>query len=524
MKASKRTPSFITEIPLRTSPSQESVLLARLEAARQLYNACLGEAVKRVKLIEQSKVYQFAKTLPKTMKGKPNKSRSEGFQSAWKLQGFSDYNLQAYAIGIRKSWIGEHLDAHVCQKIATRAFQAAKRMLLGQARRVRFKGKNQFDSVEGKSNAAGIRWKNETVHWKGLILEVLIDQNDPVILHGLNSRVKYVRIVRRKISGRNRFYVQLIGEGLPFQKPQHPVEAGIVGVDIGPSTLAVVGQNQAFLQPFCPEIADKANEIAKLQRKMARQQRANNPNCFHPSRCDLPKPGQKHGKRKLGHSIKGKRQSNVSRAYLKTKGRKSQLERKLAAHRKVLQGQLVHQVLSVGNQVHLEKLSYKAWQKVFGKSVGKHAPGMFVARLKQRAENAGGYVNEFPTQTTKLSQRCVCGAICKKPLSQRVHACGCGVYAQRDLFSAYLARHVDRAGCYQGETALAEFQSVDSLLWSAWQQAGNWYKQSSIGSPRWVNVGTTSASERIDPEASMKIFKTQDGVGRFEQRLLFKPS
>jgi hypothetical protein len=37
----KRTPSFVCEVPLCVSRAQERTLLARLEAARQIYNACL---------------------------------------------------------------------------------------------------------------------------------------------------------------------------------------------------------------------------------------------------------------------------------------------------------------------------------------------------------------------------------------------------------------------------------------------------------------------------------------------------
>lgn len=67
--AKSKTPTFITELPLIVSDAQEQVLLARLEAGRQLYNACLGEAVRRVQLIKQSKLYQFARSLPKTKGG-----------------------------------------------------------------------------------------------------------------------------------------------------------------------------------------------------------------------------------------------------------------------------------------------------------------------------------------------------------------------------------------------------------------------------------------------------------------------
>ncbi|MGB7442006.1 MAG: hypothetical protein WA919_13120, partial [Coleofasciculaceae cyanobacterium] len=67
----KSTSTFITEIPLTVNPSEEKVLLSRLEAGRQLYNACLGEAIRRVRLVRQSKLFGQAKKLPKTTKGKP---------------------------------------------------------------------------------------------------------------------------------------------------------------------------------------------------------------------------------------------------------------------------------------------------------------------------------------------------------------------------------------------------------------------------------------------------------------------
>jgi putative transposase len=52
-------------------------------------------------------------------------------------------------------------------------------------------------------------------------------------------------------------------------------------------------------------------------------------------------------------------------------------------------------------------------------------------------------VAQVDTRTTRLSQRCVCGAVQRKPLSQRTHRCGCGVEADRDVFAAFLVRHVD---------------------------------------------------------------------------------
>ena len=55
---------------------RERRLLVRLEAARQVYNACLGESLKRLTLMRESWEYQAARKLPK---GEP---KSE----AWKLE------------------------------------------------------------------------------------------------------------------------------------------------------------------------------------------------------------------------------------------------------------------------------------------------------------------------------------------------------------------------------------------------------------------------------------------------------
>ena len=131
----KRTPSFVCEVPLRVSRGQERTLLARLEAARQIYNVCLGQARIRVRLVRESKAFQQAQDL-----SRDDPERKHLFAQARAQHAFSDYALQAYAKPFLYSWLGEHLDSHVIQKLASRAYGAANRLLVGRAKRVRFKG------------------------------------------------------------------------------------------------------------------------------------------------------------------------------------------------------------------------------------------------------------------------------------------------------------------------------------------------------------------------------------------------
>jgi transposase len=232
-----------------------------------------------------------------------------------------------------------------------------------------------------------------------------------------------------------RYYVQLALEGLPYQKPKHTIGTDVIGLDLGPSTIAIVPQRgEARLLPLCEELKPDVRAKRRLERKLDRQRRANNPGNY-----DEKGRIRKRGKQGLIWK--------TSRGYLATRRRLAQQERKLAAHRKSLHGRLVHEIIRRGNIIRIEKLSYKAWQKQFGKSLGLHAPGMLIDHLRRTVASTGGTLSEFHTRTTKLSQYCHgCQRYEKKPLSQRWHHCPCGIGpVQRDLYSAWLAAHVDSA-------------------------------------------------------------------------------
>ncbi len=136
-----------------------------------------------------------------------------------------------------------------------------------------------------------------------------ISANDSVILHGLNSKVKYVRLVLRKISGKNRFYAQLVCQGKPFIKPKNILGQGDVGIDIGPSTIAVVADTESRLQQFANKLEFDAQKVRKLQRKMERSRRATNSDNYSPN----------------GTVKKGKNKWISSNYYLKTMNSKANL-------------------------------------------------------------------------------------------------------------------------------------------------------------------------------------------------------
>ncbi len=85
-----RTPSFVLELPLVTTSVQETAILTRLEAGRYLYNACLGEALKRLDLIRQSREFKKIMILPS------GKERTEKFRNLNGEYGFTEYATRAF--------------------------------------------------------------------------------------------------------------------------------------------------------------------------------------------------------------------------------------------------------------------------------------------------------------------------------------------------------------------------------------------------------------------------------------------
>ncbi len=450
----KPTPTFILTLPLQVNAQQAARLHAHFECARQLYNALLAEAMKRLRRMKADPAWQAARSIPRS--DKP--ARRQVFTRLRTQYGFSEYGLHEAAKRLRTSWLAEHIDSLMAQKLASRAYQAANRVCVGEARRVRFRSKGRgLDSVEGKTNTSGLRFHLHAgadgtqgwLSWNGERIPALIDWQDEVIHHGLLQRIKYVRLLRQPASSPQArgtdcrgfvYSVQLILEGHPLQKPKNMPGKGVVGLDLGPSTLAIVpAVGPARLLLLAEELAPDARKRRRLQRHLERERRANNPEHY-----------DAQGRIKKRRRGQEQRVWRESQSYQKTRRRLARTERKLAAHRRSLHGHLANQIIRLGDDLRIEKVSYKGWQRCFGSSVGMRAPGRFVDAVKcVVARTRTAQLHEIPTFQTKLSQYCHrCENYTRKPLSQRFHCCPhCGLGSdgliQRDLYSAWLASVLD---------------------------------------------------------------------------------
>ena len=435
--ARRGTPTFIVELPLIVSKQDEQEMLVRLELARQLSNACLGEALRRLDLMRESRAYARALAMPKKLGKKLNKERAAAFGALRHAYGFTSDAISAFGTQCKNEafWnegrlrTDPRIGAHECQRIAERAFSAAEMYALGVRGRPRFKGKGRpLHSLEGKSTGSSLCWNNGAgcLEWGGMRLAALMPPSgkDAWLERGLRARSKFARVIWRNIAGERRWFVQLAQEGLTPLKYE-TVDGAVVGLDVGPSSVAVYSEQGSGMAALAPEVEQPWGHARRLQRAMDRSRRATNPHCF----------------KENGTWKRGARVAVRSAAYQALRQRLAETERVLEARRKRSHGALANRILACGNVLQSEKLSYVAFQKSFGRSTKVRAAGSLVALLRRKAERAGGELRDLNTWSLKLSQYDHTSGVCtKKALSQRWHvlADGSGV-VQRDMYSAFLA-------------------------------------------------------------------------------------
>lgn len=444
---------YCVTFPLITEKYQENILNKRFEISRQLYNAVLSKAYKRYKSMIETKKYRQLKEQINNANEKEKKLLYKQLNEMYKQYRLNEYSLHE-DIQEMQHHFSENIDSFTAQKIATRVWSAFEDLLFGDGEIVHFKKYGELDSLEGKSNKTGIRFKDGFLIWNGLKIPVKIDYNNPYEYQALKDEICYCRIKRRFIKGKYKYYLQIVFKGVPPMKINKDGEVkrhignGTVGLDIGTQTIAIVSNVDVKLL----ELADRVNNIEKEKRRilryMDRSRRANNPDNFNED----------------GTIKKGKLKWVKSNRYIKAQNKLRELYRKQADVREYQHQLLSNYILSLGNKIKVEEMNFKGLQKRskktekndkgkfkrkkrFGKSLANKAPAKLLTILDNKLKYFGEKLIKVNTKEVKASQynhlNCRYN---KKKLSQRWNDLN-GIKIQRDLYSAFLIQHVNDDLC-----------------------------------------------------------------------------
>jgi len=435
--------NFVLTLPLQTEKFQEDILDKNFEKCRRIYNACINELYKRYNHMRESKEYQ------KNCKYK-GKDRNKIFSELNKKYNLTEYSLHNFVKPMGKYY---NIDAMTVQKIATRSFNAFQGLIFHKANKIKYKMYGELNSIEGKSNKQGIRFRDNVVLFAGLKIHVIIDKNDMYARTALSNKIKYCRIKREVIKGKYHYYIQLILEGIPTLKInkdtgeiKHYINDGKVGLDIGTQSLGICCKDEVKLLELAPEVNNIENQKRKIQRKMHRSRRSNNLNKYN-----------KDGTININDKSKWIKSNN----YIKTQMELKEIQRKQREIRKQSHNKLANYILTLGNDIKVETMNYKGLQvrakkttinkktgkfnkkKRFGKSLANKAPSMFLTILGNKLKWDDKKLKKIDTWNVKASQyNHIQDLFIKKDLSERWNDFG-EYMIQRDLYSSFLIMNVE---------------------------------------------------------------------------------
>ena len=470
---------FVIEFPLKVEKWQADILDKRYEHLRRIYNYAQGKLLRQYVYLAQTDAFRACKT--KTEKQKFFKSHS------FNIKGILDKNGEPYPITftefgiigfVSKMWKnaigGGHtysdfgINSHVLEFLGDRIWSAWKKKIYGKnTNKIHFRQFGEFGSFCTRPVGAKKSFTGFELHLDTMILNVKINGKAdrsakfislPIIynlkhadyemyaLHGGMDSIKVIKVVRRLVRGQNKYYLQLTIEG---EKPQkgRQLGKGTVGIDIGPTTIAVAGENIVSIDKLAAECDSYQKEINKLARKIDRSRRANNPQNFN-----------EDGTIKRGVRLVWKKGKDMKR-YSELLKELAELRRKQAAVRKASHITLANALLKEGDTFIVENNPVSGWtaraketkvsektgriqrKKRWGKSVAGHAPAMFVTVLENKVKSLGGVFIKTDPKNAASRYDFTDGSFTKHELGERSITLSNGDIHQRDLLAAFNLRH-----------------------------------------------------------------------------------
>lgn len=444
--------NFIVQFPLLTQLYQEDILNKRFEIGRKIYNSLVTVTQKRYK--EMIKTKKYRTLLSQLIKDKKKD------KTIWKQIDLmrKEYNLNEYSfhkdVKEMQKHFKDNIDSFTAQKIATNLWRAYDKLFYGNGKDIHYKKYETLNSLEGKSNGTGIRFKNDMLLWNGLKIPVKVDYDNPYEYQAMQNEIAYCRIVRKYVRNKYKFYLQIVFKGTTPTKIdketgeiKHQLGSGDVGLDIGTQTIAIASNTDVKIFELSDKVQNIENQKRLIQRKLDRSKRAMNPDNFN-------KDGtiKKQGNKKV--------KWNKSNHYIKLQNELKELYRKQADIRKYQHEQLANYIISLGENIYVETMNYSALQKRsiktekndkgkfkkkkrFGKSLANKAPAMLLTIIDRKLKYHDRVLNKIDTYSVKASQyNHIDKQYNKKKLSERWNYFG-DTKVQRDMYSAFLIMNVE---------------------------------------------------------------------------------
>lgn len=387
------TMSVVT-IPLKTRIYEEDIINKRMELCRKVYNNMLHDRLKVLRKMEHDRDFIESKNIilsaytTEDKKQAKEIKKSQDYKNAQEIQkqkmkeyGFSEYDFASQVLEYIKPFSSNITATVAIYTISKPMWAAFDKYFYSNGKMVHFKSFESLNSVasDGKAGLKLVtedkKSTREPISSNGLYImygsnrggkiitmPLIVDKKDYYMQEMICHKIKVVRLVRRKINGKYKYFVQLTVDCPPAIKfdrntgeIKNPINEGNVGIFIDTRKITICSK-EGIKQI---DLIDKKQlefekKIADINRYLDTSRRISNPENFNDD-----------GTIKKGIIIEGKKTKLTwtnSKNYIKAKNQKANIQRILAEQRKIRSGEITNIILSLGNNIICNKYNFKAAQ------------------------------------------------------------------------------------------------------------------------------------------------------------------
>ena len=451
MKKEEKSCCVLT-LALKPEKWQVDIIEKRFRIAETLYNSFVGKQLKKYKNLAQTRAFRDIEAEMKSIyKDKDKKSRYKelskmrskmlveaGLSERGKQIGFSACMTQHY------KHFNMHIGSETAQCISEDAWRAFDKMLYGNGHMVHFKKRGSLSSLPNKTAGMSYDPVTNEFTWKikkhQMTIPVKALETD-YEFEISKLPIKRYRIIRKWMTNKYRYYIQLTLDGKPPKKDRY-VGVGRVGINMGTQGIAIASNTDVKLIELADKVNNNDRKLKLLQRKMDRSRRAMNPNNYNEDGTI------KHGIKLVWVE---------SNKYKRLRGKVRELHRKSAEIRKYQHICLANYILSLGTEIYVESVKYSSLQKRklfpvkdskgrfksskrFGKSISNKAPAMLLSILDLKLRTLGydGLIKVSKWEHSPIYYNYLNYEFKLNKLLERKHITEDGDILQRDLYLAFL--------------------------------------------------------------------------------------
>lgn len=461
---------FALTLPLKTEIWQEHLLNKRFKYCAEIQNEMIKKVIRILHYYSKTKEWQEIENL-KNYKEKNKKIKlfikkyclpfnEYGVLNSNNKEGNKNTFSKIFANRYRKYGINTTITEYIWAQV----WKSLEKYLYSKGKKISKKESDDFNSYKirkksGYFNGLTLNTKKSTLtiklddkrgnKGKEIIIPYIINEKSDYELFCFqaSNEIREIGIKREFIRGKYKYFVIFTIEGKKPQK-NRKLGKGKVGIDMGPSTIVAVGENNILMSELAENVNKYEAKIANLQRKMDRSKRQNNPLQFNEDGTIKRYP-------------KGERPKWVySKNYQKLKAKTKELYRKKRVQIKLSHNIKTNELLRFGNVFIVENNPYSGWarktkkttinkngkinsKKRFGKSIQNHAPSQCIEILKNKVISLGGSFIKMDIKNAASQFDFINGQKTKHSLSQRNITLSNGNKHTRDAMAAFNIMHFD---------------------------------------------------------------------------------